>query len=284
MGISFGDSDANAIFNDPDLALDLPHETIQSLLEWGINSFRGTPPVVHVHSHQPILVVGDLHGNFESLKKVLTVYHEFQSSYCVFLGDYVDRGESSVEVLNVLLALRQRLGDHLVLLRGNHEDPEIFSTYTFTLELERKHLADLQVTYERLFELLPFACVANDTICCLHGGVPNPVSTLEEIAAEPRLRFQALWNDPAEKLEVVYFAPSSRGPGIYEFGEDAFREYLFQNNFTKLVRAHEWQPSGYRWMFGKDLLSIFTAENYGGRDSPGSVAIIRGQQIKARLL
>jgi Calcineurin-like phosphoesterase len=39
----------------------------------------------------------------------------------LFLGDYVDRGYHSVELLSLIIALKVRYKDRLFILRGNHE-------------------------------------------------------------------------------------------------------------------------------------------------------------------
>ena len=39
----------------------------------------------------------------------------------VFIGDYIDRGRSSVEVVDYLIDLKKRIPDS-IFLKGNHED------------------------------------------------------------------------------------------------------------------------------------------------------------------
>ncbi len=69
-----------------------------------------------------ILVVGDLHGRHDLLAKVLAQVLPAQpaGTRLVFLGDYIDRGPGSRQVLEDLLALRRERPE-TVLLMGNHE-------------------------------------------------------------------------------------------------------------------------------------------------------------------
>lgn len=49
----------------------------------------------------------------------------------LFLGDYVDRGAYSIEVLSYLFAQKIMLPDKVFMLRGNHELTAVNISFTF---------------------------------------------------------------------------------------------------------------------------------------------------------
>jgi serine/threonine protein phosphatase 1 len=75
-----------------------------------------------------VYAIGDIHGRFDLLKKLLhtieadrAIEWGVRETYVVFLGDYVDRGFQSREVIECLLSYKSA-GITPVVLRGNHED------------------------------------------------------------------------------------------------------------------------------------------------------------------
>ena len=67
--------------------------------------------------------IGDIHGELEQLRILLSRLPPLESEdTLVFLGDYVDRGPHSAEVIEAIRRLASGLPCEVVALRGNHED------------------------------------------------------------------------------------------------------------------------------------------------------------------
>lgn len=80
------------------------------------------------------IVVGDIHGSLHDLLRILNYINE-QKMKALFLGDYVDRGNFSLECITLLFAMKILFPDNFFLLRGNHEFDIICSTYGFKKEI-----------------------------------------------------------------------------------------------------------------------------------------------------
>ena len=68
-----------------------------------------------------IFAIGDIHGCFNSLKELVeNVIQLKKSDKLILLGDYIDRGEKSKEVVDYIIELQKKEFD-IVPLMGNHE-------------------------------------------------------------------------------------------------------------------------------------------------------------------
>jgi serine/threonine protein phosphatase 1 len=66
---------------------------------------------------------GDIHGDLAALLRIEAQLPELdEGDTLVFVGDYVDRGPHSAQVIQHLRSLRHRTRAKVVTLRGNHED------------------------------------------------------------------------------------------------------------------------------------------------------------------
>ena len=69
-----------------------------------------------------IYAMSDIHGCIEELKKQMEFVDLSENNCIVFLGDYIDYGDSSCQVLQYLWELQKKNGeDKVIVLKGNHE-------------------------------------------------------------------------------------------------------------------------------------------------------------------
>lgn len=84
------------------------------------------PPVIP--SGKLIYAIGDVHGRADLLRQLLDIIRQDYRQHftphpatLVFLGDYVDRGGASNQVIETLLELQGEPSMELMALRGNHD-------------------------------------------------------------------------------------------------------------------------------------------------------------------
>ena len=80
--------------------------------------------------------MGDVHGQFYDFVKIIDedTGGALESTKYLFLGDYVDRGCFSIEVLALILSLKIRFKNTVYMLRGNHECRQLTSFFNFRAE------------------------------------------------------------------------------------------------------------------------------------------------------
>jgi serine/threonine protein phosphatase 1 len=69
-----------------------------------------------------LFAIGDIHGCPDELATMLRRIDPKRGDIVVFIGDYVDRGPSSRDVVEQLLVLKRESGCEPIFLKGNHED------------------------------------------------------------------------------------------------------------------------------------------------------------------
>ncbi|NVO25218.1 metallophosphoesterase family protein [Donghicola mangrovi] len=72
---------------------------------------------------EPLFVIGDIHGCLEQLESLLdTIWkRDGFDARIITVGDMIDRGPHSAQVLQKLVALQRVSGARLTCLKGNHE-------------------------------------------------------------------------------------------------------------------------------------------------------------------
>ena len=69
-----------------------------------------------------IYAMSDIHGCLEELKEKMGYIDLSGNNRLIFLGDYIDYGPKSGQVLRYIYELQQKYGsEKIVVLKGNHE-------------------------------------------------------------------------------------------------------------------------------------------------------------------
>ena len=242
---------------------------VRALNRQCLDLLQNEPVLLHLEGR--FAVVGDIHGNIDSLIRIFErIGYPPEASY-IFLGDYVDRGTNSVEVLLLLFALKVLYPDKVYLLRGNHECKKLTRSYGFKEECEEKYNKRVFKSFCECFRYLSIAAVVNGSFLCLHGGVSCYLEDASEFAEiqkpirsvteEDDIVSDVLWSDPRANLDG-YTEDSDRGCGHY-FGEEALDDFLEKFECNSLIRAHEACGRGLDRPFGNNkCITVFSSADY----------------------
>lgn len=235
--------------------------------------FEKEPNVLEINA--PIYIFGDIHGQFRDFIRFLKMTGLPPNNKFLFMGDYVDRGNNSVEVLCLIFALKILYPNHIYVLRGNHECSNVNINYGFYQEcFERfsKHEINGHDTFLKINETLqsiPISAVINKKVFCVHGGLSPHLKKVSDINKINRfqnipdsgLLCDLLWADP--KSDRNEWSPSSRGVS-YNFNEKVIDKFLEDNNLELICRAHQMVVNGFSFFNNNKLVTIFSAPNYCG--------------------
>lgn len=215
----------------------------------------------------PVTICGDIHGQFFDLMELFKIGGELPDTNYLFLGDFVDRGYYSVETFLLLIALKVRYPDRIMLIRGNHETRQITQVYGFYDECLRKYGSVNVWRYcTEIFDYLSLASLIEDRILCVHGGLSPSIATIDEIRSLDRKQevphdgsmCDLLWSDPED---INGWGISPRGAG-YIFGSDVVKSFNHCNDIELITRAHQLAMDGYKWWFEQNLVTVWSAPNY----------------------
>ncbi|OTA55219.1 putative phospho protein phosphatase [Hypoxylon sp. EC38] len=186
----------------------------------------------------------------------------------VFLGDFVDRGYFSLETFTLLMCLKAKYPDRIVLVRGNHESRQITQVYGFYEECQQKYgNASVWKSCCQVFDFLVLAAIVDGEILCVHGGLSPEIRTIDQIRVVARAQeiphegafCDLVWSDPEE---VETWAISPRGAG-WLFGDKVATEFNHVNGLKLIARAHQLVNEGYKYHFPQNsVVTVWSAPNY----------------------
>eukprot|EP00252_Welwitschia_mirabilis_P026987 TRINITY_DN906_c0_g1_i3.p1 TRINITY_DN906_c0_g1~~TRINITY_DN906_c0_g1_i3.p1 ORF type:complete len:977 (-),score=235.62 TRINITY_DN906_c0_g1_i3:679-3609(-) len=269
---------------------------IAELCESAEQIFAKEPSVLQIKA--PVKIFGDLHGQFGDLMRLFDEYGAPSTAGDItyidylFLGDYVDRGQHSLETIALLLALKVEHPFNVHLIRGNHEAADINALFGFRTEcIERLGEKEGIWVWQRinqLFNWLPLAALIEKKIICMHGGIGRSINHIEQIENLQRpitmetgsgVLMDLLWSDPTENDSVEGLRPNARGPGLVTFGPDRVLDFCKRNDLQLIIRAHECVMDGFERFAQGHLITLFSATNYCGTANNAGAILVLGRDL-----
>ncbi len=184
-----------------------------------------------------MLVISDIEGNFEALRKLLQankVMDEnfnwtFDKDHVVFVGDFVDRGKMVTEVLWLIYSLEEKAnaaGGYVHFILGNHEIMNMSNDLNYVNERYIQHASLMNKPYMQLFgqdsEIGRWLSTKNviervGNVLFTHGGISSYMNTIGMPLKELNEMIRPFYTDttyqyPDRRLDVIY---SDFGPFWY---------------------------------------------------------------------
>jgi serine/threonine-protein phosphatase 2B catalytic subunit len=274
--------DVEALLEHLNLEGVIAQELLLEIIKKAADLFESEPNLLKLND--PITVVGDIHGQYFDLVKLLEVGGAPGDIQYIFLGDYVDRGSFSVEVLALMFSLKIRHPKRVRMLRGNHECRQMTSFFNFREECEYKYDISVYNAFMDCFDNLPLAATINGKFLAVHGGLspelPNvkAINKVDRFQEPPRegLLCDLIWSDPLDvpedqapkKRASPAFIPNEVRGCSYFYSFDGAATFLKKNSLLSVIRAHEAQLEGYKMHKTNpntgfpSVITIFSAPNY----------------------
>lgn len=244
----------------------------------------------------PVKIFGNIHGNFIDLMRFFDSWKaptsealggDIESFAYVFLGNYVDRGTRSLEVICLLFALKIKYPDQIHLLRGSHEDRGINAVYGFGDECKKRLHEDINEpdsvfqVINNAFSCMPLSVIIENKILCVHGGIGPNISSVEDYMripkpidlspdntpAETGILLDSLWSDPAPTdADIGYRKNPIRGiENTVMYGADKVQQFLANNKLEMIIRGHEIVLDGLCTAAHGTLITLTSCTNYCGK-------------------
>ena len=263
----------------PGKLVDLKEEEIKFIIDKSLPIIKREKVLVELEA--PLQICGDIHGQYYDLLRIFE-HCGYPGDYnYLFLGNYVDFGKQSLEVISLLLCYKIKYPEKITLLRGNHESSITSRIYGFYDECKRRYNVRIWRIFTDLFNYLPFAAIVNEKIFCVHGGLSPELNKIEVILNIKRptdipdtgLLCDLLNSDPDK--DVIEYDENDKGYSVV-FGEKIVLDFIKKNDLDLIVRGNEVVDDGYEFFAERHLVTIFSALNFKGEfDNSAGILIIK---------
>ena len=261
----------------------------------------------------PCKIFGNINGIYTDLMRYFESYGnpsdniqngDINVMQYIFLGDFCDRGNLSLEVILLLFALKIKYPNFIYLIRGHHEDIIINEFYGLGDECKEKLKEDIQAEdsvfkrINRAFNYLPFGVLVDNNILCIHGGLGSSIKSLEDISNIPRptqiyqdpenltqlhildLLYSEFDEDEGDLYNINSLRDKNKKGFIVNYGKKILDEFCEKNNINLIIATHKFIKDGFCTYCDDKLLNIFSCTNYMDTGNNVGAMVIIGKKTK----
>lgn len=272
---------------------DIPGKTFQVKLKSKLTNEKSEYKGI-----KKMLVISDIEGNFEALRKLLEGNHVIDENFnwtygkdhVVFVGDFVDRGTMVTEVLWFIYSLEEKAkaaGGYVHFILGNHEIMNMSNDLNYVHERYTQHAALMNTPYIQLFgpgaEIGRWLATKNvveriGNILFTHGGISSYLNRLnieiKELNEITRPYYtDTTYNYSDKRLDIMY---SDFGPFWYRGYYKAPRATMQQIDSTLFIYGVRHISTGHT-IIANEIRSLYdgklfnTDVHHAGGHSEGMV-------------
>ena len=185
-----------------------------------------------------------------------------KNHYIIFLGDLFDRGIMGMEVLYMVLKLKDINFDQVFIINGNHEDENIYTNYGGLHEMNGQFEKDTFEKIRTLLYHLPSALFLQFEgqskwyqLC--HGGIEENYgykdrnNKLKDFLEDSNVQFDSVnadingsgfkWSDFDQSVDTPKPVPNPArgGRDIKTYGPKHVKNYLDKNKLITIISGHQ---------------------------------------------
>jgi len=208
--------------------------------------------------------------------------------------------------------------DKIFMLRGNHEfvdqntmegdETDLYFRPQVEQEYGKADAAEIVDEANKMFCYLPLAAVIDNSIFCVHGGIPRALSEkefskgdfLEQVIGTIRRPINAWWTmDDARVFDLVYADPASardeikkkkdvvlpgfvsgkRGDEHVMWTREATRKFFRRTGLTHIIRAHESNETGVSIQHSGRVFTVFSSSGYN-EDTGAAAVLVHNEKLQ----
>ncbi|TPP62872.1 Serine/threonine-protein phosphatase [Fasciola gigantica] len=239
--------------------------------------FMVDPPVLELTTETPLMIVGDVYGQYGHLVRLFNYYGHPPRQRYLFLGNFVSANSRAIETVALLFAYKLRYPKSIYLLRGKHECGRVAKFYGFYDECLKRFTQRLWNAITDVFNYMPVVAIIDNRIMCVHSGlsplfqqmdvrglnnlklfIKKSITLPAELEAN-RLLMHFVWSEPDESLDFWDQNPAGQG---YLYGIKAVKDFCERFELQQIIRSSEMVKTGFEFFPCAKLLTIFSAPDY----------------------